>query len=319
MTIRETAEFLRGHDRYLILTHRRPDGDTLGCAAALCALLRANGKEAGVLPNPEVSDRYLPVIAPYYAAPEAPYDTVVSVDIAALGLFPKGAEDLRDQVDLAIDHHPSYEQFGKKSLVDASAAACGEIVCALAEEFGALTREVALPLYIAVSTDTGCFVYSNVTEQTHIVAAKLIATGIDFRSANKLYFRTKSKKRLELENALYGGMKFYDDGRIVVLKFPLSLANTLQLNESDAEDIAGLGGVIEGTDCSVMMRESDEGWKVSLRCGARVNATLACSYLGGGGHRAASGCMIRTHDAEAAEKMILDAIARAIKEEAENA
>ncbi len=319
MTIKETAEFLRKHDRYLILTHRRPDGDTIGCAAALCALLRANGKTAGVLHNPEVTDRYLPVIAPYDADTDYHYDTVVSVDIAALSLFPKGTDDLKDKVDLAIDHHPSYEQFGKESLVDASAAACGEILCALAEEFGVLTKEVALPLYIAVSTDTGCFVYSNVTAQTHRVAADLIATGIDFRSANKLYFRTKSQKRLALENALYGGMKFYDQGRIVVMQFPLSLTKELNLKESDAEDVASLGGVIEGTDCSVMMRESDEGWKISLRCGARVNATLACSYLGGGGHRAASGCIVHTHDADEAEKKILEAIARAIKEEQANA
>ena len=68
MTIRETAEFLRAHDNYLILTHRRPDGDTIGCAAGLCAMLRAMGKTAFALKNEEVTAHYESYIAPYWAA-----------------------------------------------------------------------------------------------------------------------------------------------------------------------------------------------------------------------------------------------------------
>ena len=77
-----------------------------------------------------------------------------------------------------------------------------------------------------------------------------------------------------------------------------------------------LGGVVEGTDCAVTMKETKDGaWKVSMRTGARVNATLACSKLGGGGHRAASGCLIEHADYETARGMILNAIAEAVREE----
>ena len=83
------------------------------------------------------------------------------------------------------------------------------------------------------------------------------------------------------------------------------------------EDISALGGVVEGTDCSVTMKETKDGaWKISLRTGARVNATRACALLGGGGHRAASGCVIEHETFDAAKQMILDAIAQAIAEEA---
>ena len=115
MTVKEVAAFLRAHDSYLILTHRRPDGDTLGCAAALCAMLRQMGKTAALLPNAEVTSLYADYVAPYWAAEDYRYETVVSVDIAALGLFPDNAEPLNDKVDLAIDHHPSYEGFGRES------------------------------------------------------------------------------------------------------------------------------------------------------------------------------------------------------------
>ena len=207
----------------------------------------------------------------------------------------------KTRVDLAIDHHPSYEHYAAESCVHPECAACGEILCALAQELGQLTKAVALPLYVAVSTDTGCFVYSNVTANTHRAAAALMETGIDYRAVNKLHFRTKSKKRLALEGELLRTMEFYDEDRVVIVAVPQSLQKRMALTEADMEDLAALGGVVEGTDCAVTMKETKDGaWKVSMRTGARVNATLACSKLGGGGHRAASGCLIEHADYETA-------------------
>ena len=316
MTINEVAEFLRAHDKFLILTHRRPDGDTIGCAAALGAMLRQMGKTAGVLYNRETTEHFAPYIEDLWVADDFDYETVVSVDLAALSLFPDNAEQFKSKVDLAIDHHPSYEHFAKLDCVHPECAACGEVIYEIAAQLGQLTPAVALPLYVAVSTDTGCFVYSNVTANTHRVAAALLETGIDYRRANKLHFRTKSRKRLALEGELLRSMEFYDEGRIVIVVLSQELQRRLNLSEADMEDISALGGVVEGTDCSVTMKETKDGaWKVSLRTGARVNATRACGFLGGGGHRAASGCMIEHETFKAAKKMILDAIAQAVAEE----
>ena len=319
MTIKEIAEFLRTHDKFLILTHRRPDGDTIGCAAALCTLLRQMGKTAGVLYNRETTEHFVPYIEDLWVADDFDYETVVSVDLAALSLFPDNAEQFKSKVDLAIDHHPSYEHFAKHDCVHPECAACGEVIYEIAAELGQLTPAVALPLYVAVSTDTGCFVYSNVTANTHRVAAALLETGIDYRAANKLHFRTKSRKRLALEGELLRTMEFYDENRIVIVALSQELQRRLDLSEADMEDISALGGVVEGTDCSVTMKETKDGaWKISLRTGARVNATRACAKLGGGGHRAASGCIVEHETFDAAKKLILDAIAQTIAEEAEN-
>lgn len=319
MTIKETAEFLRAHDNYLILTHRRPDGDTIGCAAALGTMLRRMGKNAGVLYNRETTEHFASYIEELWVADDFDYETVVSVDLAALSLFPDNAEQFKTKVDLAIDHHPSYEHFAKLDCVHPECAACGEVIYEIAVELGQLTSAVALPLYVAVSTDTGCFVYSNVTANTHRVAAALMETGIDYKVVNKLHFRTKSKKRIALEGELLRTMEFYDENRIVIVALPQELQQRLALTEADMEDISALGGVVEGTDCSITMKETKDGaWKISLRTGVRVNATRACAKLGGGGHRAASGCIIEHETLEVAKQMILRVIAEAVAEEAEN-
>ena len=308
LNVKQAADWLRAHDDYLILTHRRPDGDTLGCAAALCRMLRGLGKTAWLLRNDEVTENYAPYVDGLWAAEDYAYKTVVSVDLAALGLFPDNAAALKDRVDLAFDHHPSYENFAAQCCVQPERAACGEILCELAAELGQLTAEVALPLYVAVSTDTGCFVYSNVTANTHRVAAALIDTGIDFRAANKKLFRTKTKKRIALEARLFGSMEFFDGGRIVVVQLPMALQRELELTENDTDDIAALGGLVEGQDCSITMKELPNGdWKISVRSGARVNATEVCARFGGGGHRAASGCSIRGMTQEEAKRAIVRA------------
>ncbi|MCI2058325.1 MAG: DHH family phosphoesterase [Oscillibacter sp.] len=312
LSVKEAAEKLRAMDRILILTHVRPDGDTVGCAAGLCAALRQLGKTAFLLPNPELTDNTLPYFRPYEAPEDYVPDAVVSVDIASAGLFPENARPFLSRVELAVDHHPSFEGFGRDNLARPSAAACGEIVYDLAAALGPITAEIALPLYVAVSTDTGCFQYANTTPRTHQVAAALMTTGIDYRAVNKTFFRTKSRKRLALEADMLSKMEFYDRGRTVVLTVPISLMERVGASESDAEDLSALGAQIEGTDCAVTARELGHNvWKLSLRTGSRVNATRVCALLGGGGHAAAAGATVEA-SLEETRRRVLDAIARVV-------
>ena len=293
LTVAETAALLRTFDNVLILTHVRPDGDTVGCAAALCAGLRALGKTAYLLPNPELTNTTTPYFAPYAASEDFVPEKVVSTDIATVGLFPENAKPYIGKIDLAIDHHPSFESFGKENIVRPEAAACGELMYDILATLGPITAEIALPLYVAVSTDTGCFAYNNTSPHTHAVAAALMRTGIDFKTVNKVFFRTKTRKRMQLEGAMLNDCEFFDRDRIAVLSVPISLMERLQATESDAEELSALGGQMEGVDCAVTMRElRPDVWKISLRTGERINATNVCKMLGGGGHAAAAGCTI---------------------------
>ncbi len=308
----ETAALLRQFDQVLILTHVRPDGDTMGCAAALCAGLRRLGKCAYLLPNPELTKNCTPYFRPYEAPAGFTPDKVVAVDIATLGLLPDNARPYAGRIDLAIDHHPSFEGFGQACLVRPAAAACGEILYDVLAALGPITPEIALPLYVAISTDTGCFAYANTTAHTHAVAAALLSTGIDYQGVNKVFFRTKSRKQMQLEAAILGGCTFYDRERVAVLSVPLSLMEQVQASESDAEDLSSLGALIEGVDCAVTMRElSPDVWKFSVRTGSRVDASRVCQLLGGGGHAAAAGCTVEAPWADARDQM-LAAIAQVV-------
>lgn len=310
MTTAEAARLLLGWDRLLLLTHVRPDGDTVGSAAALCRALRDLGKTAYLLPNPELTATYAPYAAPYTAPEGFVPDRVVSVDIAALSLLPENARPYQDRIGLAIDHHPSQEFFARETCLEAGSAACGEIVYNIITLMTPLTPEIALPLYVAVSTDTGCFAYANTTAQTHAVAAALLRTGIDYQTVNKVFFRTKSRRRMQLEAAILNDCTFYDRDRVAVLSVPLSLMARIGASETDAEDLSALGPQIEGVDCAITMRElRPDVWKMSLRTGPRINATEACRLLGGGGHAAAAGCTVEAPWAEARER-ILAAVAQ---------
>lgn len=292
MTVIEAANYLKSIDNVLILTHVRPDGDTIGCAAALCQALRDLGKIAYLLYNPEITATYEPYAAPYWAVDGWTPDHVVAVDIAALSLLPENAKAYEEKIDMCIDHHPSNTGYAPQLCLDADAAAAGEILYEIISAMTEITPAIAMPLYVAISTDTGCFVYSNTTARTHRIAAELM-THIDVSSVNKMLFRTKSKVRLAMESRMVADMELYDEGRVVVMQIPLSLRQEMQATEADIEELSSLAALVEGTDCGITLRELRPGViKVSVRSGPRVNATEVCARLGGGGHRAAAGATV---------------------------
>lgn len=310
LTVQEAADFLRTLDGVLLLTHVRPDGDTIGCAAALCRALRALGKTAYLLENPEVTETYAPYAEGLWAPEGFVPESVVSVDIAVPGLLPENAAPYRDRICLAIDHHGSQEFFAERTCLDAGAAACGELVYEITKELTEVTPEMAMALYVAISTDCGCFVYANTTARTHRIAAELMERGIDVGPVNKALFRTKSQVRLAMEARMVADMKLYDRGRVVVMSIPLSLRQELHATEADIEELSSLAALVQGTDCGITLRElTPEKVKISLRTGPRVDASAVCRVLGGGGHRGAAGATVNGTMAEAE-----DAILRAYEE-----
>jgi phosphoesterase RecJ-like protein len=291
MTINDCIEFLKKNDGYLLITHIRPDGDTLGCAAALCHVLRRMGKTAFVWPNPEITPTYEEWMEPYLMVPGFSPKTVVAVDVASAHLIPDG---FRYPVDLCIDHHPTNEFFAKQTFCEPQNAACGETILKLSKVLnGGLDRDTANLLYIAVSTDTGCFVYGNTTAQTHLAAAELIDAGAEIRNLNKKLFRTFSYSRLVLESLIYAGLKRYHNGEINVATVTLDMMEKTGATEDDCEDLAALAGRIKGSRISVTIRELEGGEsKISLRSDEFFDSSAICALHGGGGHRMAAGCSI---------------------------
>ncbi len=317
MTIdyKQAAALLGGWDHILILTHKRPDGDTIGCAVGLCALLRQIGKTAWLHPNEDATELFTPYLEGYIAPADFAFDKVVAVDVATLDLLTDGERAIADSrgVDLCIDHHPSNTGYAAANCVEADKAACGEIVYKLVEELGELDGEIAKMLYVAVSTDTGCFAYANTTANTHAVAAALMARDIPYQVINKRHFRTKSRKRMKLETILIGSLEELEDGQVVIGALSLDDMAKVGATEVDAEDIAAVLGQIEGVKASATLRELKGGeCKISLRSDSSyLDACAVCALLGGGGHKAAAGATVKG-DVPAARAAMAEAIRKVL-------
>lgn len=300
ITIPEAAAFLRAADNFLILTHRRPDGDTIGCAAALCGGLRKLGKRAFILENPQFTPKFRPYLdglttdAPDEAA------CVVAVDIASSQLFPFGYEDYVNRTSLAIDHHGRNDLYAERTYVNPDAAACGELILSLLRALDApIDARIAEALYCAISTDTGCFRYSNTTADTLRAAAFCKDCGADTFAINQAMFMTKRLARLKLDAYLIETTEFYANGVVAISQIPDETRRALDITEDDIDDISGFGREIAGVEIAVMIRTSQEGGKLSVRTSPRYDASAICAALGGGGHQAAAGATIPGGIAEA--------------------
>ena len=294
MTPQEAAAFLTAHDNYLILTHVRPDGDTIGCGAGLCRALRQIGKTAYVLENPEITDLYTGYVEGLTIGAEPVGCTVVSVDIASRSLFTDLAQPYLDRVDLAIDHHPSQEFFAKATCLDSKRAACGQLVLEIVKQFADITPEIGEALYVAISTDCGCFQYSNTDASAHRAAAELMESGFDPYPVNRKLFRTKTFKRLKLESMLTAGIELRDGGTTALVFLTRKMIGEVGAGEGDMDNISAFVGQIEGVKNGVTLKETGDGHvKISLRTDpGDLNASRVCALLGGGGHAAAAGAMM---------------------------
>ena len=294
MTLSECAAFLRARDKYLILTHRRPDGDTVGCAAGLCLGLRRLGKTAYVLPNPEATEKHLEMLSP--CTPPAGYapETVVSVDIAEPSILQNNAGAWGERIELSIDHHPSNNGYAPNVLLDPTAGACGELIYQLLRELPVpIDKELATLLYIAVTTDTGCFRYKNTSPQTLRVGADLLEAGAPV-DLNRTLFMKKSRARLLLESGMIAGLRFFQGGEASLAVITQADIRRCGVTEGDMEDIASVAGSVEGVELSITLREVGVNeWKASVRTGQYGNASRVCAELDGGGHGMAAGCTVK--------------------------
>jgi phosphoesterase RecJ-like protein len=310
MTKHETAEFLRKRDNFLIVNHRRPDGDAVGCAAALCLGLRGLGKTASIWKNPQTTGRYQPYVEGMEVDVVPEGATLVSVDMATENLLPLNGTHLAGHIVLSIDHHGSNEGYAEFTIVQPQRAACGELLLEILQELGPITVDMANALYLAIATDTGCFQYSNVTAETLQAAAALKSLGANTYPINKVMFGTKTIARLRLEAALTESVTFYAGGLVGVCTMTNAMLDDIGATSEDTDDISGFPRGILGVEIGVMVQELREGGaKISLRTGEDYDASAICAELGGGGHRAAAGASISGTVQEAKEQ-ILEAIAK---------
>lgn len=308
LTIAEAAELLLQNDNFILLTHRRPDGDTIGSSAALCGGLRALGKTAAVLENPQFTEKYRPYLEGLTVDAVPNNAFLVSVDVASSGILAYNAVDYVNQIRLKLDHHERSDDFAPRGYVDVTAAACAEVILAILRAMDApIDKRTAEALYLGLSTDTGCFRFSNVTANTLRAAAECIDCGADTFAINQIMFLTKRLPRLQLEAHLTQSTEFYAGGKVAVSAIPDKLKDELGLTEDDIDDISGFGREIAGVEIAVMLRQVGERGKISVRTSPNYNASAICARVGGGGHKAAAGASV-DGGIEGAKQAVLAAI-----------
>ena len=302
LTRSEAADFFKSQDRFLILTHRRPDGDTLGSAAFLCRGLRKMGKTAHILKNPEITEKYIPLHKGLTKETPEVGDVLVCVDTASANMLPQAFSHLQEEITLRIDHHGSATSFTKMELVEPETAACGEILYGIMELLGvAMDEEMADSLYTAISTDTGCFRYANTTENTFRVASVCASVSKNLFALNQELFETNSLAKLQIQGYLVENGIFLRDGQIAICPLPKAVEEKFGATEDDLENISGFPRTIQGVKIAATLREEGERIKISVRAVPGYDAAAVCQKFGGGGHKGAAGANLALPMDEAVE------------------
>lgn len=321
-TLDELIAALETPQETLIIFHRNPDADAVGSAFALRDVLEQLGSPARCICQDEVPAylQFLTSKTQESVLPEAVLADfeparIVSVDTASLSQMGTLAEAFGDRVDVMIDHHGGNEPWGAMSYVRSGAAAVGEIIFDLikklaSEERITIDEEMCIDLYAAISGDTGCFRYSNVTPKTHLRAAELVASGIDCAEINRRLFENKSLERLRAQSAAISNMELFADGKIAVVTFPYALKAALGLGDDDLGALVDIGRSLSGVEVALCIRQPlPEGkFRVSARSNGAYDVAELCRKFEGGGHAKAAGCTLTATDIAEAMQRIVSAI-----------
>ena len=280
----------------LFLCHSHPDGDTLGSAYALALALQTLGKPVCVLcgdPSPAMFDFMAEGLTEpgEDSMPDAGA-LVVSVDVADETLLGSVLEGkYRGKIGLNIDHHSSNLMFAAENLVDPEAAACSEIAGDLVDAMGVpMTAQMAACIYAGISTDTGCFRYTNTTARSHLWAARCMELDVETEPLDRAFFETESKTYLALERMAFDSLRYYFDGRAAVMAVTREMFRQSGSNEEEYIKIVARVRNIEGVLVGAVIREKEHGgYKISMRSHAPVDVSALCGRMGGGGHPRAAG------------------------------
>jgi len=311
-SLAEIAEVLRTRQRFVVISHMRPDGDALGCTLAMALCLRQLGKDVTAWNEDGVPEklRYLPGADMVSLPPAEPrsFEVAIVLDNAVENRAGTArAAIAHADVWINIDHHHTNDRYGDLAYVDATAPAAGQV---LYELFRAgelpLTYEMADNLFVAISTDTGSFQYPSTTARTYEIAADLIRLGVNVGDLSQKMYESYPRRRLELLRALLNVLRLTSHDRVA--SFALSAETTRALGglPEDNEGLIDYIRAIEGVIVAAFFEEMGDGKiRISLRSKTlKIDVSKVCGQFGGGGHKLAAGARTAGTLAEVQEKVL---------------
>ena len=313
LSIEDACQRLLKATHPVIVMHCRPDGDTLGSAVALAKIFGKMNKRAICICADKLPKRLEFMCDGFFTENYTitTTNTVIAVDIAS----PMQLGGLREglNISLTIDHHDMNTPFSDNCTVP-SAAACGEVIFEIAKrliEMGkidAIDADIAKSLYAAISSDTGCFKYSNVTPKTHRIAAELLEYGVKGDEINHKLFDCKDIKQLRAEAMALKNMELYENGRVAISTVTHKEKEEAGIESEYFETAIDIVRSVMGVEIAATIKENSKGkFKASIRSTSKNVAEIAAK-LGGGGHIRAAGCMIEAESMDEAKDKLLSLI-----------
>lgn len=305
------------HDRFLITSHVRPDGDAIGSELGMAAILAQKGKQFIIVNASSFPLRYR-FLDPggrvrqlghgVSSAELESVEVVIILDTSAWVQLGSMADFVRatPAKKLVIDHHVGHDDMGAELFKDTSAPACGALLAEAAEHLGCeMTREVAEPLFVAMATDTGWFRFGSTDGRTLRLAARLIDTGIGVDRLYRMIFEESSLARMKLIGRMLESLRVGCDGRLAYGLVRLADLEATGAVSQDGEDLVNYTLSMTGVEVGLLFVEMQSGGvKVSFRSKSNIDCTLLASQFGGGGHRQASGATIDAPIAQAESRVI---------------
>ena len=313
--LRNIVEAIRARQRFVISSHSRPDGDSIGSQLAAAYALRALGKQVTVVN----ADPAPPPLMQFPGVPEiriadradGEFDAAIIMECGDLART--GVAGLERFFVINIDHHPGNSAYGQANWFDASAAACGEMVFDLVRELNVpLTRDIATHIYLAILTDTGSFHYSTLSPRTFDICRETLEAGVDPVLVARNVYDSNNIGRLKLFGALLNAMQIDPTARIAIMYFDHEMARRTGGTYEDTEGIINLPLTVKEIQAVVFFKraEGDE-YRVSMRSKGDIDIGAVAKEFGGGGHKNAAGCTV-TGPIDALQKTFIEKIEEAI-------
>jgi len=313
--LQRIAEAIRVRQRFVLSSHARPDGDSIGSQLALAYALRALGKSVQVV-NKD------PAPGPLMAFPGVPdiviADRVSEVFDAAIilecgDLDRTGVAGLDRSFVINIDHHPGNSGYGQLTWFDPRAAACGEMVFDLVRTLAVpLTLEIATHVYVAILTDTGSFHYSSISPRTFEICRETLEAGVDPVRVARNVYDSNNMGRLKLFGSVLSAMQIDPSGRIAIVYVDHEMAREAGGTYEDTEGLINLPLTVKEIEAVVFFKqiEGDE-YRISMRSKGDIDVGAVAKEFGGGGHKNAAGCT-RAGPIDELQKLFIDRIETAI-------
>ena len=289
------ADALANGSSFLLSSHARPDGDSIGSQLALAHALRALGKTVRIV-NHDPPPAYLHTLPGVTAIEVADlvddrFDAAVVLECGTLDRTEVTGLDRQPVIN--IDHHAGNALYGALNWFDPGAAACAEMIYDLIAALGVpLTPAIGAALYAGILTDTGSFRHANITPRTFETCRNVAACGVDVAALAAAIYQNSSLGKLRLTGRLLHEMRLEAGGRVAILQVDEALLRDTGCPPDDMEGVINLPLSARDVEAVIMIKTLDGVTRASLRSKGLVDVRAVAVTFGGGGHRNASGCTL---------------------------